>query len=352
MKRTALYLESLPLRMLVDFAKRADERGFDTIWKPEIIFSDAFVPSAAFALATKRIRIGSGVVGVFGRSPVVLALTAAALAELSGNRMILGLGTQARPYVEGWHGLEYEKPHTRMREVVEVVKRILRGETVSFEGKTVRLKDFRLGLMGPPPDVRIYVAAIGPQMIEVAGEVADGVLGYFYSVDYVRDVFLPHLERGAKRAGRTLDEIDVEVGFPTLVSEEPEAKQWIKPQVVMFATASGSSRFYQEIVRRAGFGGNFEGILRAVEKRSMEEAVRCVTDEMVDAFTLCGTPDEVAARMDEYRKAGVHVPVMNPVPPRAYYPLFSGHLAGMEFPQPDFEAYVGNVRNIVEKVPL
>ena len=137
MGRASVILESLPLPMLTDFAQKADEHGYDTVWKPEIIFSDTFVPSTAFALKTKRVHIGSCIAGLWGRSPVVTALSAYSLAELSGNRMILGLGTQARSYVEGWHGLSYDKPLTRARELITVIKKILAGEVVTFEGQTI-----------------------------------------------------------------------------------------------------------------------------------------------------------------------------------------------------------------------
>jgi len=353
MGRTAVYLESLPLPMLVELAQKADARGFDSIWKPEIIFSDAFVPCTAFALKTERIRIGSGVVGIYGRSPVVLAMSAAALAEISGNRLILGLGAQARSYVEKWHGLPYKKPVQRVRELVFVLRKLLSGEAVSYQGETLSLEQFQLGLMGPPPRVPIYVAAIGPRMAEAAGEVADGVIGYFFSEKYLRESFLPSLERGAKKAGRKREDIDVLVGFPTVVSDDPESRQWIKPQVVMFATAYGSSPSYQEIVRQSGFEKNLGGILEAIARGSMEEAVRHVSDQMVDTFTLCGTPKEVAARMESYRSAGVDVPMMNPIPPLAYYPLFAEHFpSGMKFPEPDVEAFVQNVEQAVSHVPL
>ncbi len=353
MGRASVILESLPLSMLTDFAQKADEHGYDTVWKPEIIFSDTFVPSTAFALKTKRIHIGSCITGIWGRSPVVTALSASALAELSGNRLILGLGTQARSYVEGWHGLSYDKPLTRARELITVIKKILSGEVVTFEGKTVSVQHFQLALMGPPPKVPIYLAAIGPKMTQLAGEIADGVIGYFQPINYFRDTFLKNLEIGAKKAGRTLDDIDIVVGHPALVSDDPKAVEWIKPHVVMFATAGGSSPTYAGMVKSAGFEKNLEGMLAGIANGSMDEAASHVSDEMVDAMTLCGTAQHVADRMNDYYKAGVKMTLMNPVPPKAYFPLFAGHFPEtMEFPQPDVEAFVQNVDNIVTKVPL
>ena len=149
---------------------------------------------------------------------MTMALQAATLHQLSGERLLLGLGVQARGYVSGWHGQEYRKPVTAMREFVTILRRILSGERVTFEGDVFSVKNFQLQMEPPEAPPRIYIAANGPKMIQLAGELADGMLGYFHSVDYVRDVVMPNLREGAGGRAATSAEIDVTAGFPSVVT--------------------------------------------------------------------------------------------------------------------------------------
>ena len=209
-----IFFTGLPAPLAIDAAVRAEAAGFRSAWFPEITFADAFGPATAAALQTQRIRLGTGVVGIWSRSAVTLALQAATLHQLSGGRLLLGLGVQARGYVEGWHGQHYRKPVTAMREFVTILRRLLDGERVTFEGEIFSVRNFQLQMQLPEQRARIYVAANGPKMIQLAGELADGMLGYFHSVEYVRDVVLPNLRIGAERAGRQLEEIDITVRVP------------------------------------------------------------------------------------------------------------------------------------------
>ena len=209
-----IFLTGLPAHLAIDYAQRADERGFRSAWFPEITFADAFGPATAAAFRTEHILLGTGVVGVWSRSAVTMALQAATLHQLSGERLLLGLGVQARGYVSGWHGQQYRKPVTAMREFVTILRKILSGEQVTFDGEVFSVRNFQLQMEPPTRPTRIYIAANGPKMIQLAAEIADGMLGYFHSVDYVRDVVMPNLEKGAARTGRDLSGFDVTVGFP------------------------------------------------------------------------------------------------------------------------------------------
>ncbi len=232
-----LFIEALPPTLQLDYGARAEERGFRAAWFPEITFGDAFGPATAVATRTSRIGLGTGVVGIWSRSAVTLALQAATLNELSSGRLLLGVGLQARGYVEGWHGQTYERPVRAMREFVTILRRILSGENVTFEGEIFSVRDFQLQMEPPERPARIYMAAIGPQMTRLAGELADGILGYCYSAAYVREAVLPNLQAGAARAGRSLDDFDIACGFPSIVSPDGSALEQIKGQVMMFATA-------------------------------------------------------------------------------------------------------------------
>lgn len=329
-----LYLQALPPTLAVELGERAENAGFDSAWFSEITFGDAFVPATAVAMRTQRITLATGIAGIWARSLVTTAMTAATLHALSGERLVLGLGLQSRTYVDNWHGSHYRRPLQAMREAVTILRRILDGEVVTFEGEIFHVQGFQLQMEPPKKRVPIYVAAIGEKAIEVAGEVADGLLGYFYSLPYIEQVVLPALERGAARAGRDLDGFDVACGFPAIVG--PEGVEQDKGQVVMFATAIKSAPAYQRSIALAGF----ERELRAIQARVAEGdpigAMGLVPDEMSDALTISGPPAHVRERIAAYHAAGLTTVVLNPSVPGGLFPLYEGHFPEGS-PLPDFD---------------
>ena len=174
--RSGLFLEALPVSEIRRLARAADKRGFHSAWFPEITFADAFVPAVAASFDTQQIQLATGLVGIWSRSPVAMALSAATFNQLCPGRVILGLGLQSRTYVEQWHGRKYQQPVRAMREYVTILRRALSGESVTFEGEIFRVQDFQLQMPPPEKSIPIYIAAIGPRMLELAGEIADGVL--------------------------------------------------------------------------------------------------------------------------------------------------------------------------------
>jgi probable F420-dependent oxidoreductase len=338
-----LFLTALPPALAVDYAARAEERGFRAAWFPEITFGDAFGPAAATAVQTSRLGLGTGVVGIWSRSAVTLALQAATLNELSRGRLLLGVGLQARGYVEGWHGGRYERPVRAMREFLTILRRILAGEAVTFEGEIFSVRNFQLQMQPPERPPRIYAAAIGPQMIRLAGELADGVLGYCYSLEYVRDVVLPNLAAGAARAGRPAGDVEVACGFPSLVTRDDSGLELIRGQVMMFATAGGSSPEYEQSFASAGFGDETRELQARVAAGDVDGALALVTEEMADAVTIAGSPDHVRGRVEAYRAAGVGAVALNPSPPGGWFPLYEGHFpeqALARIPEFSFPAYL------------
>jgi 5,10-methylenetetrahydromethanopterin reductase len=336
-----IFIEALPLDLVRKFAIAADASGAEHAWFPEITFGDAFIPAAAAAMETSRIRLATGVVGIWSRSPVAMALTAASLSQLCPGRMILGLGLQAKPYVEGWHGQHYEKTITAMREYVTIVRSILAGKNTSLEGEIFRVKNFQLMIPPPDPPVPIYIAAVGPQMNELGGEIADGVVGYFSSIEYLKNVTIPAVERGARRAGRSLDKIELNCGLPTLVTNHADAFELHRGQILMFATALGSSKYYAESIAQAGFGDAGRKVRECVARADMRGALAAISDEMVDALTLTGKPGHVRQRIRDYRSAGATTLLLNPSPPGTYFPLFQGHFPeGAEMPPFSFPNYL------------
>jgi probable F420-dependent oxidoreductase len=345
--KVGVILNGLPLDLLRAYSKSADERGFDSIWFPEITFNDAFTPTTLAAIETRRARLGTGVVGPWSRSPMVMALTAATLGTLSNGRMILGLGSQARPYVTEWHGRTYERPLRAMREYITILKRVLAGELVTFEGEIFRIRNFQL-TFPPPQTVPIYMAAIGPQMIELAGEIADGITGAFWSVEYVRDVVMPRLRAGASKSGRSLDGFAVTLNLPALVTRDEAAFDQHKGMVMQFATAQQSSTFYSESISAAGFGQELELLQAAVERQDFAAAFAAISPQMVDALTLTGSADHVRARVADYAAVGIDSVLAMPSQPGMYYPFYEGHMQGAPFPAFDFPAFLGSVDNLIE----
>jgi probable F420-dependent oxidoreductase len=343
-----IFLEALPLAAVRQFARQCDERGWETAWFPEITFGDAFVPAAASAMETSRLRLATGVVGIWSRSAVAMALTAASLSQLSPGRMILGLGLQARTYVEDWHGAHYTRTLTAMREYVTILRRILAGECVTFEGEVFRVKNFQLHIPPPEPPIPIYIAAIGPKMVELAGEIADGMLGYFFSIPYLKNVVIPQVRKGAQRSGRSLEKFTLAVGLPTIVTPDESGIEKVKGQVLMFGTAGQSSPYYAESIRQAGFTDELQRIQDLVARGDMKGALAVISDEMARAFTLAGTADRIRHRIREYQALGATM-VVNPSPPNVYFPLYQGHFPpGTEMPQFSFPDYLTVISDTVQ----
>ncbi|MGE5275194.1 MAG: LLM class flavin-dependent oxidoreductase [Verrucomicrobiota bacterium] len=338
------FVEAVPPALAVEYGRRVEESGFRAAWFPEITFGDSFGPATATATGTDRLLLGTGVVGIWSRSPVTMALQAASLNELSDGRLLLGLGLQARNYVEGWHDRTYERPIRAMREYVTILRRILDGEPVSFEGEIFSVRDFQLQLPPPERPPRIYLAAIGPQMVRLAGELADGAIGYCWSAAYVRDVVMPALAEGAARAGRTIDEVDVACGYPTVVAEDGSGLEEAKGQVLMFATATSSSPFYAQSFAAAGFADEVREIQERVAAGDADGALAAIGDEIADAMTVSGTPEDVRRRVGELHDAGVDTVAVNPSPPGLWYPLYQGHFPeGFPMREFSFPDYLGQM---------
>ena len=346
-----VFVEAIPPSMQIDYGVKAEERGFRAAWFPEITFGDAFGAATAVATKTSRIGLGTGVVGIWSRSAVTMALQAATLNELSHGRLLLGIGLQARGYVEGWHGQRYERPVRAMREYMTILRRILSGEAVTFEGEIFSVRNFQLMMQPPERPARIYMAAIGPQMCRLAGELADGIFGYCYSVPYLEEVVLPNLRAGAERAGRSLEEIDVACGFPAIVTKDESGLELIKGQVMMFATAGSSSPEYATSFAAAGF--DVAPIQERVDAGDTDGELALVTEEMADRMTIAGSAENVHRRIEEYRTAGLDTIALNPSPPGIWFPLYQGHFPdGVQPPEFSFPAYLSVIDDTLELLAI
>lgn len=288
---------------LVAAAVAAESAGFSHAWVPELHRSP-FVPAAAIAAATQSIGVGTAIVLAFVRSPLATALSALDLDELSGGRFTLGLGSGVRRLNENWHHARFGKGAAHLRETVAIVRRLVAeahlGKPIEIEGEWERIR--LRGYERPFPPVRdripIYLAAVGDVMTRVAGEIGDGWLGHeLGSPRYLAERLLPNLEAGLQRGGRGRDELEVVVSACCAIDADArQAKRWAAGLVAFYA----SVRTYQPFFAFHGFEA--EAVQVQERFRAGDEAgmIDAVPDEMVDALTLAGAPDEVQARLAAY----------------------------------------------------
>src|SRR5437870_3265572 len=289
---------SLPLppdlAMCRRVAARAEELGYESLWVADTgAGPDAFVVAAAAALATRRVRVGTAVVPIYTRALPVLAAGAGSCAQLmTGRSFVLGLGVSSETIVEAWGGVPYRRPLTRMRETVGAVRRMLAGERVAFEGKTVRTRGFRL-VSPPPAPVPIYVGALMPPMLELAGEVADGVILNFMPVDAVPRM-LAHVRAGAERAGRDPARLEVVSRFQTIVTDDvPAARAALRHMMGPYFATSVYNRF----VAWCGFPEEARAIDAGWRAKDRAQNLAAVTAAMIDRLRILGPAQHCRARL-------------------------------------------------------
>jgi F420-dependent oxidoreductase-like protein len=287
----------------------ADRLGYDTVWVPEAYGWDAFTVLTAIACDTERIQLGTGIANVFARTPAMLGQTAASLDAISGGRFKLGLGTSGHQVVEGWHGVPFERGVRRLRETADIVRTILRRDRLTYEGELFHLTG---GLKLIPHPVRdripIYLATLTPVGMALAGEIADGWIPVFFSPRHFDEVLRPHLERGAARAGRSLDDLSICVSQQVVVADDLEVgRQTARPHVALYVGGMGSVRknYYNDLFRSYGFEEEARRVQELYLARRREEAMAAIPDEMVDLTTIVGPVDECRRRLAELEAAGV-----------------------------------------------
>jgi len=303
---------SLPLppdlAMCRRVAEHAEILGYESLWIADTgAGPDAFVVAAMAAMVTRNARIGTAVVPLYTRALPVHAAGAGSVAQLAPGRVILGVGVSSETIVDTWGGVPFRRPLARMRESVGVLRQMLAGERVTFEGKTVRTRNFRL-VSPPPRPVPIYVAALMPAMLELAGEIADGVILNFMPVEAVPRM-LAHVRAGAERAGRDPAAIEVVARFQTVVTDDvAPARNAIRHMMgPYFATT-----VYNRFVAWCGFADEARAIDAAWRARDRERNVGAVTDAMIDRLAIIGPADYCRERLAEFAAAGVTTPMIQP----------------------------------------
>jgi probable F420-dependent oxidoreductase len=306
----ALTALAMPLAEFPAIAREAETRGYRTAWVGEASGTEAIVLSTLIATHTARLQIANGVIPVQTRTPIVYGQAAATLGHLAPGRFVLGLGLSSEIIVGQWHGLPFTPSVQQMREAVQIIRMTAAGERVNFEGKFYRLKNFRLAIPAPTPAPRICLAALGPKMCELAGEVADGVLLNWIPPSAV-PASLRHVEVGAKRAGRNLADVDVSVYVRTCVTDEREpVREALARDITGYAIVNAYARFFEE----CGFAEEVRAVNAAWKAGDRAGAVKGISERVLDGLGAVGSADACRAQIDAFARTGV-TPVVLPFAP-------------------------------------
>ena len=298
---------------LVDYTVAADTMGVDYVWSAEAWGMDAVVPLAYLAAKTQHIKLGTGIMQISSRVPPMIAMTAQSLRTVSNNRFVLGLGVSGPQVVEGLHGASFAKPLSRLRECVDIIKLGLASERIAYEGKHYVLprpggegKPIRLS-QPPQADLPIYLATLCPKAMEMTGELANGWLGTSFMPEQA-DIFLEPLLRGLAKSGRTLADIDVQVGGSLEIDDDVERLIEARRPAMAFTLGgmgSAKTNFYNDAFKRAGYAAAAEEVQALWVSGDKEAAIRAVPDEMVLKTNLIGTREMIVERIKAYAAAGV-----------------------------------------------
>ena len=308
---------TLPMELI----KAADRLGYYAVWTAEAYGSDAVTPLAWIGAQTERIKLGTAIMQMPARTPASTAMTAMTLDQLSGGRMLLGLGLSGPQVVEGWHGAAYGKPLGKTREYVAIVRKILaRKEPLTHEGEHYRIPyagEDATGLGKPlksilhgRADLPIYLAAIGPKNVELAAEIADGWLPIFFSPAAYAAAYQAHIEAGFAKAGgdKSLAQFDIAPTVPVVLGDDLSAcLASVKPFIALYVGGMGAKgkNFYYDLACRYGYTEAADKIQALYLTGQKEAATAAVPDELADAVTLCGSRSRIAERLEAWRAGPV-----------------------------------------------
>jgi F420-dependent oxidoreductase-like protein len=307
----------------LEIVQGAERLGYDSVWAAEAYGSDAATILGWLAHATSRIRLGSGIFQMPGRSAAMTAMTAATLDQLSGGRMILGIGSSGPQVAEGWHGQRFGRQLQRTREYVEVVRMALRRERVEYAGVTLTLplpdgpgKALKLTIAPVQERIPIYLAAIGPKNTALTAEIADGWIPTLFSPEHVAE-FRPLLEEGFGRAGaKGFEDFEIAPMVNVMVTDDVDAaRDAMRHYIALYVGGMGSrdKNFYNALVQRYGFEEAAQTVQDLYLEGKKDEAAAALPAELIDTVSLCGPPDVVRERLAVFRDAGVGTLMVAPM---------------------------------------
>jgi probable F420-dependent oxidoreductase len=287
----------------LDRARLADELGYDAVFTTHIAGRDSLTMLTAYASVTERVRLGTGVIPIFSRTPASMAQTAATIDEFSGGRMVLGIGVSHQVTVENWFDAKIEKPVAQMREYAGILRAIFKGEAPP-EGECFNTR-FQFMGYAARPDLPIYIAALSPNMLRLAGELGDGVMLWLCNPDYIRDVVVPAVREGRERAGKSLDGFDIVPAVTVAFTDDPEERRaTMRQELLTYA----SLPFYRAMLERSGFGGDLAAFDEGIQAGDVERAKAGLSDGLIESLAGIGSEDDVRGAVERYQSAGATSP--------------------------------------------
>ncbi len=305
------FLGSPSTREMVELACLAEARGFESVWVAETrLTRDGIAPCAAIAMQTERVTVGTGIVNVYTRGAALTAISFLSLNEIAPGRIVMGLGAGS-PLVLKPQGVAFDKPLTRLRETIDVVQALLRGEMVTFAGQTIRVDGAQLEVFPGADRIPLYLGVTGPKALELAGEKADGVmLNCFLPTNYVPRA-LSRIEAGARRAARRLRDVDITGGVIVSVDDDPRiakdrSRRFIGLYLSLFPNLARETELPDDLITAAR---------EAFKTGGAEAAAEHIDDGVVDYLTASGAPADCRRKIEAYRAAGLQMPILFPLEP-------------------------------------
>jgi alkanesulfonate monooxygenase SsuD/methylene tetrahydromethanopterin reductase-like flavin-dependent oxidoreductase (luciferase family) len=303
--RVAYSLGSLlTIDQIIDCAKHLSKYTLDTIWVPETWGMENFSMLCIVSQNASFPRIGSSIINIYSRSPALIAMGAATVDTISKGRLVLGLGTSSLPIIEGFHGITFKKPVSRMREYVEIIRLVLPGKQVNYDGNFFRLRNFTLLIKPPREKIPIYLAAVNQKMVELSWEIADGVIFYLRPILELKEI----INRMQKKR-----KIDVACQLITCVHHDSEKAIERAKKTLAFYISVG--KIYREFLAENGFAKETSAIYDEFKKSGFGQNHELVSNSMLESLAIYGTPEECIKKLERFRKTGLDLPILqfNPI---------------------------------------
>jgi F420-dependent oxidoreductase-like protein len=293
----------------LDRVRLAEQLGYHSVFTTHVAGRDSLTVLAAYASVSQSVQLGTGVLPIYSRTPAATAQQALTIDEISNGRLTLGIGVSHRVTVENWYGAKIGKPVAEMRDYVAVLRAIFAGEDPP-ESELFPTRFHFLGVE-PRPELPIYVAGLSPKMLELAGEVADGVILWLCNPDYIRDVVVPHVREGRRKAGKSLDGFDIVAAVPTAVTDEVDgARATLRADLSPYFLLP----FYRKMIERSGYEADTRLFDEAMERGDASGAAISISDGFLENLAAIGPPDIAAATVERYRDAGATSPCIGAIP--------------------------------------
>jgi len=315
MSATGLFIPNSPdisNAEMISVAQRADSLGYHSLWTGESWGRDAFTVLTMLACHTRSLRLGTGIVTVFSRTPALIAQSIASLDSISEGRAILGLGTSGRVVIENWHGLPYRKPLVRTREYFEIIRQALAGGPVNHQGEFFQLARFRMNAHPVQQQLPIYLASLGPKNLELTGQMADGWLPTWVDCTQLSGL-KEQIAQAASKAGRDISDITVAPYISCYAAdtadEIAEGEKRIRSHMAYYI--GGMGEYYHALVSRSGYSAEADAVRNAWAAGDKGKAAAAISDAMLENIAVLGNRAECRAKLDSFRNAGVDMPIIN-----------------------------------------